>query len=172
MYPHLKHVSVCQLTLRRRRVKSNIRIAFIPFWTLCSKTNDSPEWIISIIADALIASRSFKKTLACPRYANHQSRLGNEERKVRTVRRVYTFRREISQFLEIGIHDYLLFVSVFEWFGTFYRIFSLGRYGGTTSQAGNITSHDWYQLLSFPRSISEPCTSTRALGFKSHGVTA
>jgi hypothetical protein len=29
--------------------------------------------MISIIADALIASKSFRNTLACPRYAIHQS---------------------------------------------------------------------------------------------------
>jgi hypothetical protein len=45
-------------------VGDNSRIAFIPFCTLCSRTNVSPEWIMSIMALARMASRSFRKTLA------------------------------------------------------------------------------------------------------------
>lgn len=80
---HIDHLKPCihisntflfvRLCTRQRRGRRDIRIAFIPFWTLCSSTNDSPEWMISIIADALIASKSFKNTLACPRYAIRQS---------------------------------------------------------------------------------------------------
>lgn len=58
-----------QIEIEERKVGGYSRMAFIPFWTLCSRTNDSPEWMISMIADGLIASRSLRKTLACPLYA-------------------------------------------------------------------------------------------------------
>jgi hypothetical protein len=44
-------------------------IDFMPFATTPSTKNVSPEWMISMIADGRIASKSFKNTRACPRYA-------------------------------------------------------------------------------------------------------
>jgi len=137
---------------------------------------------MSIIALGRIASRSFKKTLACPLYATRQLLLRHVMNQLHTVWRVYTLCGEIRQFLEIRIHDYFLLVGVFEWLGSFYGILALCCHSRTTSQPCDITSHDCHQLdflLCWASSIvlsslaihdSTHCSSRLSLRYHPHCV--
>jgi hypothetical protein len=60
-----------------------------------------------------------------------------------SVRRVDAFRREVVQFLKVGIHDDFLFIGVFEGFGSTNHTFTLCDDFGTATQASHISTEDY-----------------------------